>query len=144
MTTIGFSDSAVRTDSIVGNTFVVDPGGRRKTLLREWLALVALLVISVGAVSSVGNTGCSIPLGSLGASIRRVHALFSVEEFPWQTPVTWVGTDALSSVEEGVGRTADVDTRLTIPTFVDWAGRVTTDLLGGQENESGRTDASIN
>lgn len=110
LTTISFSDSAVRTGSIVRNTLVVDPGGSRKTLLREWLALIALLVISVGAVSSVGNTGCSVPLGSLGASIRGVHALFSVEEFPWQTPVTWIGTDALSSVEEGVGRTADVDT----------------------------------
>ena len=140
---VGFSDRAVRAGSS-GDALVVVPVGGGRTLLREGLALVALFVVTVGAVACVGNARCSVPFGAFGTSVLEVNALFSVEEFPWQASITWVRADALSSIEEGVGWASEINTRLTIPTLVGRTSWVTADLLGGQEDQPRRTNALIN
>ena len=81
MTTVSFSDSSVRAGSI-RDTPVVGPAGSGRTLLREGLALVALFVVAVGAVSGVGNTGSSVPLGALGTGVGEIDTFFTIIELP--------------------------------------------------------------
>lgn len=142
LTTVSFSDSTIRTGS-VGHTSVVSPAGGGRTLLREGLALVSLFVVAIGTVSSVGNTGSTVPLGTFGTGVREIDALFTIVELPGQASFAWVGADTVGAVEERIGWASEVDAGLTIPTLVGGTSGVAADLLGGKEDEAGRTAALV-
>lgn len=85
----------------------------------------------------------SVPFSAFRTSVLIINALLAIEELPGETSISRIGANTLSAVEVRSRWTGEINTSLTVPSLVDWATWVTTELLGSKEDKTRWTDAFV-